>query len=209
MSAVLRRFLGSAVAWFAGAAVAVGVGVLALSLIGNGLAAGSTRALTPEAAPLGPALPGVSLPGPALSLPPLSAISPSPSPTPATPGATARSRRATPHSTRSPTPSATPPATSTHTPPSPPAFNSTRQFTFDGGMIVVRCQPNGTYLISWSPAQGFSVRGVHRGPDTDVGVVFAGNHQLIQLGARCVSGVPQPLSGWHNGDDWSSSTGDH
>jgi len=60
--------------------------------------------------------------------------------------------------------------------------------------------------MSWSPAQGFAVDKVHRGPTTGTAyVAFRSGTKRIVLAVHCVKGVPEQLLGWHDdggaGDD--------
>ena len=142
---MLRRTLASLAAWTLGAGVAVLVGILALSLIDDGLAAGQ--------------------PAPGLAAPPRAAADDT-------------------------------------TAPSPSAAGSSRQLTTPGGTATARCTSTTAYLVSWSPAQGYHVDKVHRGPTTDTAyVAFRDGTRRIVLAFRCADGVPQQLVGWHDGDD--------
>jgi hypothetical protein len=152
----LRRTLASLAAWTLGAGVAIVVGILALSLIDDGLAAGQ--------------------PVPGLAAPPRAADD-----TPASAAAE---------------PSASGPGASTS-----PAAGTTRQLTTPGGTAIVRCTSNAAYLVSWSPAQGYQVDKVHRGPTTQTAyVAFRDGAKRIVLAARCVGGAPEQLLGWHDDD---------
>ena len=143
---MLRRTLASLAAWTLGAGVAVLVGILALSLIDDGLAAGQ--------------------PVPGLAAPPQAADE-----IPASPSAT------------------------------PSAADSSRQLTTPGGTATARCTSTTAYLVSWSPAQGYQVDKVHRGPTTRTAyVAFRDGTRRIVLAFRCVGGVPQQLVGWHDDD---------
>jgi hypothetical protein len=147
---VLRRTLASLAAWTLGAGVAVLVGILALSLIDDGLAAGQ--------------------PAPGLAAPPR-AVDDTPAPEPSASSA------------------------------SPSAAGSSRQLTTPGGTATARCTSTTAYLVSWSPAQGYQVDKVHRGPTTNTAyVAFRDGTRRIVLAFRCVGGVPQQLVGWHDDD---------
>lgn len=180
----IRRSLASVVAWVVGAAIAVAVGLLALSLIGDGLITGTGRSTTsheddPSGVAAGPFPPSPSstAAGPGMSAQGL--------PVPVPPGGT---RGAT-------TPGATPTATDT---------GGTRLFSAVGGTALARCTPSGAYLVSWSPAQDYSVADVQRGPASTVDVRFVGGSRDSEIAVRCGGdGVPQAV-GWqgayHTGD---------
>ena len=143
---MLRRTLASLAAWSLGAGVAVVVGILALSLIDDGLAAGQ--------------------PAPGLAAPPRAADD-----VPASPSA------------------------------EPSAASSSRQLTTPVGTDTARCTSTTAYLVSWSPAQGYQVDKVHRGPTTRTAyVAFRDGTKRIVLAFRCVGGIPQQLVGWHDDD---------
>ncbi|MFU8870325.1 septum formation initiator [Micromonospora sp. SL4-19] len=83
----------------------------------------------------------------------------------------------------SPTPTAAP------TPTGSPA-GAKRVFTTPGGTATAECGPAGAFLISWSPAQGYRVKDVDRGPDDHVEVRFIGPQGEHELRVRCVGGQP-------------------
>jgi hypothetical protein len=160
-----RRTLASLVAWTVGAGVAVGVGMLALSLIDSGLASGAGQPL-PDA----------------LAQPRMAATtsgSPLAEPVETGPAGTPSSRAA-------PAPSAT---------AGPP-----RQLLSSGGTVLASCTSTAAYLLSWSPAQGYQVDQVHRGPARTAYVAFRAGTQRVILAVRCVSGIPEPVPGYHEDD---------
>lgn len=88
---------------------------------------------------------------------------------------------ATPEQTESP---ATGPA------PTEPVGEPT-VITSAGGTVVAQCSADGLVeLLSWSPAQGFSVDNAERGPDSEVEVEFESEDADVELKIRCVDGVP-------------------
>jgi hypothetical protein len=168
---VSARFLAGVSAWLLGASAATGGSLLAVSVLGQGLApapsqqltvAAVNRALASEAAeatrsaaPMPPARPPVS--------------------SSATPLA--------------PRPKKSPPTPSV--PPSPPAPQpATTDLTSAGGSVVAGCQPAGAYLVSWSPAQGYEASWVIRGPAATAKVTFAGSRKLVTMAISCSGGVP-------------------
>jgi hypothetical protein len=137
------------IAWCVGAALAVGVGMLALSAIGVGL---TDRAL-----------------------PPLAAGAMESSAAGTTPVASARA-------TRPPLNGATAKAVPSVT---------EQILSIDGGSVAARCTDDRVYLASWSPAQGFRVDEVRRGPATTATVKFVSTRREYTMRVRCVAGVPQ------------------
>ncbi|MGC5055021.1 septum formation initiator [Micromonospora sp. DT48] len=65
-----------------------------------------------------------------------------------------------------------------------------RGFSTVGGSAVAECRPDGVYLVSWSPRQGYRVKDVDRGPDDDADVTFVGPSGEYELSLRCAAGVP-------------------
>jgi hypothetical protein len=66
-----------------------------------------------------------------------------------------------------------------------------RVLSSPGGTVVARCSGAGSYLVSWSPAQGYKVDDVRRGPLPETKVVFQTLTVAVDLRVTCVSGVPQ------------------
>jgi hypothetical protein len=146
----LRPAAASIAAWTTGAVAAVGVGLLALSLIGNGLTDDAIQPVTPEAVER------------AASMPPSTPAGP--------PGAV------------SPTASARPTGS-----PEPVAE---RLVSSSGGTVVARCTGASVYLVYWSPAQGYRVDYVARGPAEAARVTFEGNGREVKISVSCLAGVP-------------------
>jgi hypothetical protein len=73
-----------------------------------------------------------------------------------------------------------------------------------GGSAVARCQGQTVYLVSWSPAQGYLVAKVERGPAAFSNVLFMRSGAISFLRATCAAGIPVVVS--HQGDD---GVGDH
>jgi len=55
---------------------------------------------------------------------------------------------------------------------------------------VAGCQPAGAYLVSWSPAQGYEVSWVSRGPAANAKVTFEGSRKLVTMVVSCHGGAP-------------------
>ena len=154
------RTAAGVAAWFLGAACAVAVGALALSLIGSGL---GDRSRPPLAAQV--------LPAPSRSIDSAAA----------TPSAAA-----SPSAKRSPNGVFHPPLS-----PSASATPVQRDFTFDVGSVTARCDGDSAYLISWSPAQGYRVDDVRRGPAPSVRVELESFTVEASIFVRCVDGIPR------------------
>lgn len=98
-------------------------------------------------------------------------------------------------------PSASPSARSTpsappHSQPAPTASPLQRTFTFSVGSVTARCDGDQAYLVSWSPAQGYRVDEVRRGPAPIVGVQFESFAGERGVAVRCVAAIPRAsLSG--------------
>jgi hypothetical protein len=58
------------------------------------------------------------------------------------------------------------------------------------GSVLASCQPGGAYLVYWSPAQGFSVDDVARGPAQDASVTFSNQAGGVVMRVSCPSGTP-------------------
>ncbi len=175
MPTAFRRVLTSLAAWLVGAGVAVAVGVLALSLINSGFASGAVQPV-PEDGPI------LTVPSPSPS--PSASPSPSPSPSPPPAARTAPVAPTSPSASDSPAPSGT--------------AGPLRQLASSGGTVLARCTDAGAYLVSWSPAQGFEVDDVHRGPARVVYVDFVAPGQNSVLAVHCVAGIPE--RDWHHDD---------
>jgi hypothetical protein len=92
------------------------------------------------------------------------------------------------------------PARSGSAPPSgPPPTTPTnlRTLAGSGGSVIAGCTPAGAVLVSWTPAQGYSIERADAGPAEYAEVRFRsgrgnsgrGNGE-VRVRIRCVSGVP-------------------
>jgi hypothetical protein len=71
--------------------------------------------------------------------------------------------------------------------------------TSEGGTVVARCAADDLVeLLSWSPAQGFSVDNAEHGPASEVDVEFESEDDDVEMKIRCVDGVPVDA---HDDDD--------
>lgn len=60
-----------------------------------------------------------------------------------------------------------------------------------GGSVLAECQGANAYLLAWSPAQGFGVDDVRRGPALTASVTFTnGPVTEVQIRVSCKGGVP-------------------
>lgn len=166
MSSSARRIGTGVIAWTAGAASSVAVGMLALTVIGG--VGGDVQPPAPQ---------------PVLQNGVADAV-----------GSAATTGTPTPDAAASPTPSSTPSArpsaAPTSQPPSPPA-TLRRQFTTGAGVVTASCTGASAYLQSWSPAPGYRVDDVHRGPAPVVQLTFVSATDRRTVAVRCAGGVPQ------------------
>ena len=164
---VHARFLVGVGAWLLGASAATGGSLLAVSVLGQGLAPAPSQQLTVAAVNRALASEVVEpTQSPALQPPVSSSATP-----------------LKPHAKKSSTaPSVPPPAPSPQ--PTPTVLTSV------GGTVVAGCQAAGAYLFSWSPAQGYEVTKVIRGPAATTKVTFASSRKLVTMAITCPSGEP-------------------
>lgn len=169
MSSALRRVFTGAAAWTVAAVASVVVSMLALSVIG-----GLGGDVQPPA-PMPPfdndeAIATSSAPD---SPPPIAIESPS---------STAPS--GTQSASRPPPPPTTPAAPT----PGPP-----RQFNTQEGVVTAQCIGQQAYLLSWSPAPGYKVDDVRRGPAPVAKVqfeMFGSRHESV-VAVECSTGAPR------------------
>jgi len=180
-------------AWLLGVGAATAGSLLAVSLLGQGIAPATSQQLS--AATVTQAL-----------------ANETDEPTPQTASLPARTRSAAHrHKTQ---PSATPPPQTAGNPsagpapagpadaasawptsvPAPVMPTSTRSastmLSSQGGTVVAECQSAGVYLVSWSPAQGYEADTVVRGPAATAKVTFESNANSVTMAVSCATGVP-------------------
>lgn len=189
MTAMYVRVIGGLVAWTAGAVLATALSLFAVSALGEGLSAEPVRTLTGD--DVTRALQAAAASATA-GTPSQDAAEPAPdSPAPS------RSAAAAP----APAPSATPTAQLTGR---GSAVGSA------GGTALAVCGPAGAYLTSWSPAQGYEVTEVSRGPAPTASVEFDGPGAPVVLRVSCPSGIPTAQVTTGADDDRSRNGGtDH
>jgi hypothetical protein len=185
-------------AWLVGVGAATGGSLLAVSLLGQGIAANTSQQLTtaavnralaseasdPSPSGLGPSSLPSAMPSPMRSHrthppatpPPQTEVTPSGRPTSARPTASHR-----PHPSNGA--SATP--TPTRTPTASPTV-----LTSQGGSVVAECLTGEAYMLSWSPTQGYEADAVVRGPAPTAQVTFESNANTVTMVVSCSTGVP-------------------
>jgi len=194
------RILAGVGAWLFGAGTATAGSLLAVSLLGQGIAASPSQQLTGAA--VNRALARESR-GPGQDVP-----SATPSPVRTSPTARPAATRTTASrpvrvATASPTATAAPPAAAS---PGPQAAAGT-VLTSAGGTVLAECQVAGAYLVSWSPTQGYEASDVTRGPAATARVVFESAAKSVTMTVTCPGGpggrpVASSSSGsWGGGHD--------
>jgi len=179
------RILAGVGAWLLGAGTATAGSLLAVSLLGQGIAdspgqqltaAAVSRALAHETQEPSQAAIQTARPHDATS--------------PVTRPAATRPSETRPAATQSApvAPSATPAASRTSASPSVQAANGT-VLTSQGGTVLAECQPAGAYLVSWSPTQGYEATGVIRGPAATARVIFESNANSVTMVVSCPHGA--------------------
>jgi hypothetical protein len=76
-------------------------------------------------------------------------------------------------------------------PPPPPPARVRRTVDAPGGSTVAACQAGDAYLVSWTPAPGFGVNDVRRGPTDIARVRFESGDTRVTVEVWCAGGVPQ------------------
>jgi hypothetical protein len=185
-------------AWLIGVGAATAGSLLAVSLLGQGIATSTSqqltesavqRALATEATETQAANPAMTTgsprPTPSATRSHQPRLSQGASEIEAMPSARAsRSRAASSPSTQATaTATATPTAASAATP-------SSTVLSSQGGTVVADCSPGGAYLSSWSPAPGYEVGTVSRGPAPNARVVFDSAANSVTMVVSCSTGVP-------------------
>ena len=180
------RIVAGLGAWLLGAGTATAGSLLAVSLLGQGIAdtqgqqltaAAVNRALAREAQEASPSSrQAAPPPDPAASAPPAAAVRPAATAQPDLAGAT---------------PSATPAASPASASPSPPAAGGTVLMS-QGGTVLAECWSAGAYLVSWSPTQGYEATGVIRGPAATARVIFESGATSVTMVVSCPEGAAGP-----------------
>jgi hypothetical protein len=188
---VRTRVLVGAGAWLLGAAAATAGSLLAVSMLGQGIAASPgqqltaamvNRALASEAAETARPLP-----------------TPTPSPSVQLGGVAMPITRATPEPSQAPAPV---PVPASQQPAAGTVLSSA------GGTVVAVCQQGRAYLQSWSPQQGYEAYGVVRGPSGTAQVSFTAGQQQVTMFITCSGGVPSATVHTGGGDGGGDGGGE-
>ena len=176
------RILAGVGAWLLGAGTATAGSLLAVSLLGQGIAESQGQQLTAAAVnrALAREAQETRQAGRQAASPSVTSASPATRPAAARPAAVPPPAAAT--VTPSPTPAASQPAAS----PSPPAPGTL--LTSQGGTVLADCRPAGAYLVSWSPTQGYEAINVIRGPAATGRVVFLSDANSVTMLVSCPAG---------------------
>ena len=187
------RILAGVGAWLLGAGTATAGSLLAVSLLGQGIAdttgqqlttAAVNQALAREAREASQA--GQAGSQPASAPTPTSRVTRAATPRPA--GASATSTA--PSATVSPDPA-----------PAGGTVPAGTVLTSHGGTVLAECQPAGAYLVSWSPVPGYEATGVVRGPAVTARLVFESDANTVTMTVTCpdgTAGVPVAASHTHS-----------
>ena len=205
------RVVAGVGAWLIGVGAATAGSLLAVSLLGQGIATNTSQQLT--AAAVQNALAAEA--GDTHGANPATSASPSPAPSTARPHQPqiaqilAPQTEATPSARASKSRAASSPsaqATATAA-PSPTVLSS------QGGTVVADCRPGGAYLVSWSPNPGYESGTVIRGPTTMAQVTFNSTANSVTMMVSCSAGLPTAIStvsgsGGSGGDDGGRGGGE-
>jgi hypothetical protein len=185
------RVLAGAGAWLLGVGAATGSSLLAVSLLGQGIATSTSQQLTAAAVnrALAEEATETHLADPAAISSPSSAPSATRSPE-ARPAQGPPQAEVTPSARASRSrPASSPRARATATPAS-------TVLSSPGGTAVAECRTAGAYLVSWSPAPGYEAGSVARGPAPTAQVTFnsAATAGSVVMLVSCSTGVPTASS---------------
>lgn len=179
------RVLAGVGAWMLGVGAATAGSLLAVSLLGQGIATSTSQQLTTAAVNHALAAEADETPGagPATT----SAPSPAPSGT--------RSYRARESSTTRPQTGNSPAGASTSRPAASPSATANASLastvlTSPGGTVVADCRTGGAYLVSWSPDPGYEAGAVIRGPATTARATFNSTANSVTMMVSCSAGMP-------------------
>ncbi|HEV2259263.1 MAG TPA: hypothetical protein VGS06_39610 [Streptosporangiaceae bacterium] len=206
------RVLAGVGAWLVGVGAATAGSLMAVSLLGQGIATGPSQQLTAVAVNRALAAEASDSPGAV----PATTSAPSPAPS-----ATRSSRAQVSRTTGSQTggtpsgrasrsrPAASPstqPAASPSAQPTAAAGPASTVLTSQGGTVVADCPPGGAYLVSWSPVPGYESGTVIRGPAVTAQVTFNSAANSVTMVVSCSAGVPTATTtvggsagGWDDG----------
>jgi hypothetical protein len=172
------RVLAGLGAWLLGAGTATAGSLLAVSLLGQGIAASPGQQLTADAVNRALAREAHDASEAATR------TAPPPRRTPAVTSPAAASPAASPAAPGPAAPSGT--TAASRAAASPPAGTV---LTSLGGSVLAECRPAGAYLVSWSPVQGYEAEDVIRGPVTTARVVFDSDANSVTVTVSCPDGT--------------------
>jgi hypothetical protein len=202
------RVLAGVGAWLLGVGAATAGSLLAVSLLGQGIAPSTSQQLTSAAVNNALAAEASEQQGAN------SATTGSPGPSPSA----TRSDQAQPYR-RQPATGVTPPgegtvrasrsraASSPGAQATTSATASSTVLTSVGGTVVADCRSAGAYLVSWSPTPGYEVGLVVRGPASIAHVAFSSAANSVTMMVSCSAGVPTVNNIVHNPGSGSGSGG--
>jgi hypothetical protein len=214
---VHMRVLAGVGAWLLGVGAATAGSLLAVSLLGQGIAASTSQQLTSAAVNNALAAEASEEQG----ADPATTGSPGPSPS------ATRSDQAQPYR-RQPETGVTPPgegpgggpgegtarasrsrpASSTGAQATANATPSSTVLTSAGGTVVADCRPAGAYLVSWSPTPGYEIGLVVRGPASIAHVAFSSGANSVTMMVSCSTGAPTVSSIVNNPGSGGGGGGD-
>jgi len=170
-------------AWLLGVGTATAGSLLAVSLLGQGIAASPGQQLTADA--VNQALAREAYDASAAA----TRTAPPPVPTPPATRPAATSPAASQAAPAPPAPSA--PAAAPAAAPAVPAATPSAGtvLTSLGGSVLAECRPAGAYLVSWSPVQGYQADDVARGPAATARVVFESSANSVTVTVTCPDGA--------------------
>ena len=200
-------------AWLLGVGAATAGSLLAVSLLGQGIAPATSQQVSPATVTQAlanetdePAPQTASLPAPTRSAAHRHKTQPSATPLaqtagnpPAGPAPAGPADRARAWPTAMPAPVVPIPTRSAST-----------VLSSQGGTVVAECQSAGVYLVSWTPAQGYETDHVNRGPAATAQVTFDSTANSVTMAVTCPAGVPTASTTVGGSDDGGGGGGvDH
>jgi hypothetical protein len=182
------RILAGVGAWLLGATTATAGSLLAVSLLGQGIADSPGQQLTTSAV------------NRALAQEAGEATVGSPAPAPSATRQAGTRAAATPVPAVQPRRTEVSPVVRTSAsrpaampPPAAAAADGT-VLTSPGGTALAECGTAGSYLVSWSPTQGYETGDVIRGPAATTRVTFESDADSVTMVVTCSSGTPAATS---------------
>jgi len=183
------RILAGVGAWLLGAGTATAGSVLAVSLLGQGIADSTGQQLTAAAVTRALAREAHETSGASGAVGP---VARRPAPTRSTTRPPATQPPVVQTAQAGATPSATPAASQpAGAPPSSQAAGGT-VLTSQGGTVLAECRAAGAYLVSWSPTQGYEANGAIRGPAATARVTFLSYANSVTMVVSCPGGPSGP-----------------